>query len=181
MEKRNFFFASGSINEDKEIKSFIAEDIMKFVINLIKKYKSKLGYKILSQIEEEEEIELKTLTINFIDILFYIDANIDFANENAEEESDDSFEISSDDENININNLDINELKKILYNMSDHYYKNNKSNNIFNDVNDNKICKKRKSDSYSNNWVKHINEILKEKDKDKIEKKKSKKNIMVKI
>ena len=49
-----------NLNED-QIKEadFIANDIYNFTLKLIEKYKSSLGYKIIAQIEVEEEKELK--------------------------------------------------------------------------------------------------------------------------
>ena len=51
---------------------------MTFVINLIKKYKSNLGYKILSQLENEDESDLKKVTKNSLDTLFDIDLDDEF-------------------------------------------------------------------------------------------------------
>ena len=41
---------------------------MDFIIKLIIKYKSKLGFKILSQLENEEELELKKILYKLFDI-----------------------------------------------------------------------------------------------------------------
>ena len=62
-----------NINEDK-IKefNFIVNDIYNFTLKLIERYKSPLGYKIIAQIEVEEEIELKSFLFKIFDILFEI-------------------------------------------------------------------------------------------------------------
>ena len=60
---------------------------MKFILDLIKKYKCNLGYKILSQLEAEELSDLKSITKHFSDSLFDIDLESELENnENINED-----------------------------------------------------------------------------------------------
>ena len=60
-----------NINEDKiKEADFIADDICDFTLKLIEKYKSSLGYKIITQIEVEEEMELKSFFLKCL--IFYL-------------------------------------------------------------------------------------------------------------
>ena len=51
-------------NSDEENNNFIAKDIFKFIVRLITKYKSNLSFKIISQLEEDEDNDLKIFYLN---------------------------------------------------------------------------------------------------------------------
>ena len=61
---------------------------------MIKKYKSRLGYQILSQFENDDNLKLKNVTKNLLDILFDIDleCEIEIELDDKEENSSDSSE-----------------------------------------------------------------------------------------
>ena len=108
-----------NLNED-QIKEadFIANDIYNFTLKLIEKYKSSLGYKIIVQIEVEEEKELKSFLFKMFDILFEIKEDEDL--EGDEEDKEDMIEYEhSEDDNDSLNlesNYEcngINNIKKI--------------------------------------------------------------------
>lgn len=57
--------------------SFITNDIYEFTLKLIAKYKCNLGNKILSQLDSEDELELKNFLFRMFDILFSIKSEDD--------------------------------------------------------------------------------------------------------
>ena len=118
-----------NINEDKiKEADFIANDIYNFTLKLIEKYKSSLGYKIIAQIEVEEEMELKSFLFKMFDILFEIKEDEDL--EGDEEDKEDIIEYEhSEADNDSLNwesNYEcngINNIKKKLNDMARDYYK----------------------------------------------------------
>ena len=92
---------------------YIEKDFIDFIIKLISKYKSKLGFKILSQLENEEELELNKILYKLFDILFDLDIDNSEENDILEEEyenNDIEFEISDD--------IDLEENKELIINES---------------------------------------------------------------
>ena len=70
--------------------------------------------------------------------------NLNSENLIEEEESGDSESLDSDDEIQNLNDSNIDNIKQKITDMVKIYYKKNKTNNIFDDCNGEKICKKEK-------------------------------------
>ena len=70
--------------------------------------------------------------------------NLNSENLIEEEESGDSESLDSDDEIQNLNDSNIENIKQKITDMVKIYYKKNKTNNIFDDNNVEKICKKEK-------------------------------------
>ena len=98
---------------------------MKFVINLIKIYKSKVGYKILSQLENDDFLNLKNITKYLLDALFDIDLDSELENQenvNEDEESENSESLSSEEDNYDINGVNMNNIRKKLIAITQEYY-----------------------------------------------------------
>lgn len=107
--------------------------------NIINKYKNDIGFKIISQLEKDEEEDLKRILFSMLDILFdikcendlediedieYIDSNDNNSdNENVEVNSS---EDNKEEEDFQIYNLDdeqkINSIKEKLEKLSLYYY-----------------------------------------------------------
>ena len=51
-----------------------------FVINLIKKYKADIGYKIIAQLDENEEGDLKKILYKILDFFYDINSEDDLSN-----------------------------------------------------------------------------------------------------
>jgi hypothetical protein len=154
-----------NINEDKiKEAGFIAKDIYNFTLKLIEKYKSPLGYKIIAQMEVEEEIELKSFLFKMFDILFEIKEDEDLEGDEDDKEDIIEYEhLEDDNDSLNgeYNNdcFEINNIKIKLNDMARDYYKKN-YNSIYNDINLDKVPNKRKNEDFINIYLKKVEAIL---------------------
>ena len=170
-------------NIEEPINNYITTDIYNFILKLISKYKSSLSYKIISEINEDDENDLKKFLFKILDLLYGI-KNEEYLDDSKNEDlsdSDSSIYLSDDEnifnerENFSLNNEETK--KKLLSKLNDmckiYYAKNNV--NIFNDTNIEKIPKKRKSEFISNKYASFLDDILSKKEDKKINEKVKKK------
>ena len=109
---RNIIFS-----EDKNI-TFIANDIYKLTLILIEKYKCNIGYKILSKLETNDDLELLNFLYKLFDVLFSIKSEEDLENDDeiSEDEDNNEEEGSESEEEVNdINNINKNENNIYIY------------------------------------------------------------------
>ena len=134
-----------NINENNEESNhFIADDIYKFSLDLIEKYKSTIGVKIISQLNDYEEEELKKYLFNVLNELYSLNSEDDIDDLSEDSDYTDYLNDTDSDKNI-LNELEKPEhIKSELNEMCKVYYQQNKdaSKNNFNDKNTNLIPKK---------------------------------------
>ena len=76
-----------NLNNNEEVdKKFIADDIYKFILELIKKYKCEIGYNIITQLENEDEKTFIGFIFKIFDLLFDINNEDEIENINEENE-----------------------------------------------------------------------------------------------
>ena len=90
-----------NINENnEETNHFIAEDIYKFSLNLIEKYKSTISVKSISQFNEYEEEELKKYLFNVLNELYSLNSEDDMDDFSEDSDDTDYFNGTDSDKNI---------------------------------------------------------------------------------
>ena len=170
--------------DDEEInKVFIADDITNFIIKLTEKYKSKVTFKILAQLEKDDELKLFEIINYMIKLLYEEEIENDLilndkkgeTNENNDDnESDEEINYTEDDKKEEFESLlnngifDKKKLKEKLYEIANKYYNSNHNN--FDDSDLNFISNKKKSDEYINKYIGQIEEIINAKQKKKYDK-----------
>ena len=130
-----------------------------------------LGYKIISQLEDSDEIDMKNLIFKLFDLLFnlknenYLEDELEnLSDYDSDDDSGEEYNEISKKPDINIFNFKDNEAVKIYkdksFSLEDEYYTTNHNDNDFNDLEIHLISGKRKSLDFRNIYFEKINNIL---------------------